>query len=200
MEFHEKLQELRKNRSLTQEELAEALFVSRTTISKWESGRGYPNIESLKDLSVFFSITVDELLSGEKIISIAEKENKSNINNICNMLIGIIDMFTLMLIALPIYPQHIKGHILSVNLLSYSEIHSSIYKIYWLIYITLIAIGMIKIAVSKLKIERINRVLTKLSIGVSVMAVLLLAITREAYAVVMIFILLLVKITLIYEK
>mgnify|MGYP002508820047 CR=1 FL=1 len=43
-----KIRELRKQRKLSQEELAEALFVSRTAISKWESGRGYPNIESLK--------------------------------------------------------------------------------------------------------------------------------------------------------
>ena len=42
VEFNEKLHELRKSRGLTQEELAEALFVSRTAISKWESGRGYP--------------------------------------------------------------------------------------------------------------------------------------------------------------
>lgn len=40
MELSEKLQELRKEKGLTQEELAEALFVSRTAISKWESGRG----------------------------------------------------------------------------------------------------------------------------------------------------------------
>lgn len=38
MEFNEKLQELRKNKNLTQEQLAEMLFVSRTAISKWESG------------------------------------------------------------------------------------------------------------------------------------------------------------------
>ena len=46
MEFHEKLQELRKQKNLTQEELSEILFVSRTAISKWESGRGYPSIDS----------------------------------------------------------------------------------------------------------------------------------------------------------
>ena len=78
MEFHEKLQELRKSRGLTQEELAEALFVSRTAISKWESGRGYPSIDSLKEISSYFSVSIDDLLSGEHLIFIAEKENKSN--------------------------------------------------------------------------------------------------------------------------
>ena len=72
MEFHEKLQELRKQRGLTQEELAEALYVSRTAISKWESGRGYPNIDSLKEISNFFSVSIDDLLSSEKMLFIAE--------------------------------------------------------------------------------------------------------------------------------
>lgn len=53
MEFHEKLQELRKQKNLTQEELSEILFVSRTAISKWESGRGYPSIDSLKAIAEF---------------------------------------------------------------------------------------------------------------------------------------------------
>ena len=108
MEFNEKLKELRSSRGLTQEELAESLFVSRTAISKWESGRGYPSIDSLKEISSFFSVTIDELLSGEKLLSIAEKENKSNMQNLCSILIGAIDLFHFLLIVLPLYPKSMK--------------------------------------------------------------------------------------------
>ena len=76
MEFNEKLQELRKQKNLTQEELAEILYVSRTAISKWESGRGYPNIDSLKAISKFFSLSLDELLSSDELLTIAEEDNK----------------------------------------------------------------------------------------------------------------------------
>ena len=75
MEFNEKLQELRKQKGLTQEELSEILYVSRTAISKWESGRGYPNIDSLKAISKYFSVSLDELLSCDAILTIAEEEN-----------------------------------------------------------------------------------------------------------------------------
>ena len=98
MEFNEKLQELRKQKGLTQEELSEMLFVSRTAISKWELGRGYPSIDSLKEISKFFSVSIDDLLSGEKLVSIAEKENKSNIRHICDLLFGIVDFMAITLV------------------------------------------------------------------------------------------------------
>ena len=56
MEFGKKLQTLRQSKGLTQEELADLLYVSRAAVSKWESGRGYPNIDSLKAISKLFSI------------------------------------------------------------------------------------------------------------------------------------------------
>ena len=80
MEFNEKLQLLRKQNNMTQEQLAEKLYVSRTAVSKWESGKGYPNIESLKSISRLFSVTIDDLLSGEELISLAADENLANIN------------------------------------------------------------------------------------------------------------------------
>ena len=103
MEFHEKLQELRKSRSLTQEELAEALFVSRTAVSKWESGRGYPGIDSLKKIARFFSVTVDELICPEEIISAAENEKKDFISRYLTLICGVLDCFTALLFFLPLF-------------------------------------------------------------------------------------------------
>ena len=83
----------RKAKGYTQKQLSELLGISDKTISKWECGRGYPSIDLLKEISTFFSVTIDELLSGEKLLSIAEKENKSNMHNLCSILIGTIDLF-----------------------------------------------------------------------------------------------------------
>lgn len=66
-------------------------------------------------------MTIDELLSGEKLLSIAEKENKSNMQNLCSILIGAIDLFHFLLIVLPLYPKSMKEYIASVNLFGYTE-------------------------------------------------------------------------------
>ena len=117
MEFNEKLQQLRTGKNLTQEQLAEQLYVSRTAISKWESGKGYPNIESLKCISKFFSVTIDELLSGEELITLAETENRSNLKKIYSFIYGILDMMAVTFILLPLYGNLVDGYIYSVNLL-----------------------------------------------------------------------------------
>ena len=80
MEFSEKLQELRKNKNLTQEQLAEMLFVSRTAISKWESGRGYPSIDSLKEISNFLQYPLMIYFQGKKSLLLHKRiVNKESI-------------------------------------------------------------------------------------------------------------------------
>ena len=199
MEFHEKLQELRKERGLTQEELAEALFVSRTAISKWESGRGYPSIDSLKEISNFFSISIDDLLSGEKLLTLAEKENKSNIRNMCDLLFGIVDVFSFVLVVLPLYPNPIDGYIFSVNLLAYTDTTTFNRLIYWLLFIALIVVGVVKILLTHFKIEKGQKIITGSSLGLSILAVLFLAMTREAYAITVAFLLLVIKGVLLFK-
>ncbi len=199
MEFNEKLQELRKSRGLTQEELAEALYVSRTAVSKWESGRGYPSIDSLKEISAYFSVTIDDLLSGEKLISIAQKENKNNIRSLCDLLIGIVDLFSVILIVLPLYPDRIDGHIYSVSLFAYTEVTPFIRLLHWGLFITLAVLGIIKILLAEFKADSNHRIITDISMGVSVLCVLFLAMTGEAYAITVAFLLLVIKSVLFFR-
>ncbi|MGN0427280.1 MAG: helix-turn-helix domain-containing protein [Agathobacter sp.] len=193
MEFHEKLQELRKSRGLTQEELAEALYVSRTAISKWESGRGYPSIDSLKEISNYFSVTIDDLLSGEKLLTIAEKENKSNLRNMCDLLFGIVDVLSFTLIILPLYPNPIDGYIYSVNLFAYTETTAFNRLIFWMMFIALIVVGAVKMLLTQFKIEKGQKIMTGSSMVLSILTVLFLAMTREAYAITVAFLLLVIK-------
>lgn len=192
MEFNEKLQELRKNKGLTQEELAEALYVSRTAISKWESGRGYPNIDSLKEISNYFSVSIDDLLSGDKLISIAQNENKSNIRNICGFLFGFIDLCSLMLVVFPLYPNTVDGYVYSVNLFAYSQ--SSIFSvIYWIMFISLTLLGFIKVLMTKVRPDKNYKLLMEISIILNILIVVFLALRREAYAVTITILLLVIK-------
>ena len=105
MEFNEKLQNLRKQKGLTQEDLAEALYVSRTAISKWESGRGYPSIDSLKAIAKYFSVTIDELLSSGEVLNIAEEDNKQKEKHLKSLVFGLLDISALMFFFLPFFGQ-----------------------------------------------------------------------------------------------
>ena len=193
MEFNEKLQGLRKEKGLTQEELAEVLYVSRTAVSKWESGRGYPNIESLKDISKFFSVSIDDLLSGEKLLSIAEKENKSNIRGMCDLLYGIVDLLSFILVALPLYPNTIDGFVYSVNLLNYKEISPVILRVYWIAFVLLFIIGVAEVVLTKSKKEKANKSVTEISLVFNILLVVFLALTGEVYAVVVAFLMMVIK-------
>ena len=66
MNFAEKLKELRKQKGISQEQLAEKIYVSRQAITKWESGNGIPDIENLIAISNLFNESLDSLLSEEK--------------------------------------------------------------------------------------------------------------------------------------
>lgn len=79
MQFNEKLKMLRKEKGFTQESLADKLNVSRQAITKWESGDGIPDIENLKQISILFNTTIDELVKEDKDINLENKKNYSEI-------------------------------------------------------------------------------------------------------------------------
>lgn len=199
MELGEKLQQLRKSRDLTQEELAEALYVSRTAVSKWESGRGYPSIDSLKEISSYFGVSVDALLSGEKLIGLAARENRANLRRLCETLFALTDLMTLLLIVLPLYPKVVEGYVYAVSLPTYAKT-ARYGTVYWALFAALAAAGAVKLALHQCKLLRFRRAVTVCSVVLGIAAVLALALAGETYAVALAFLLLLIKGGLLFKS
>ncbi len=76
MEFNNKLYELRKQKGLSQEELANRLNVSRQTVSKWEVGESTPDMEKLVAISELFDISLDELVLDKAVKKDEASEQK----------------------------------------------------------------------------------------------------------------------------
>ncbi|MDD6193273.1 MAG: helix-turn-helix transcriptional regulator [Lachnospiraceae bacterium] len=65
MEFANQLKKYRTEKNLSQEQLAEEIFVTRQTISNWETEKSYPDVHSLMLLSSLFQVSLDQLLKGD---------------------------------------------------------------------------------------------------------------------------------------
>ena len=102
MEFKDRLKQYRLDNNLTQDELADKLFVSRQAISKYETGRGYPSIDVLTELAKLMGISIDELLTREELVNETQRmtetlhKNKKNtlIMAVCVVLAVIITVTT----------------------------------------------------------------------------------------------------------
>ena len=90
MEFKDRLKALRQRHKLSQAQLAEAIFVSRSAIAKWENGLGYPSEDSLQALIDFFCVPRDHFSTKEPEIVIVEKNRRINRLSVCLIAIGCI--------------------------------------------------------------------------------------------------------------
>ena len=192
MEFNEKLQELRKARSLTQEELAEALYVSRTAISKWESGRGYPSIDSLKEISRFFSVTIDDLICPDEMITVAENDKREFVSKYVSLICCVLDALLAILVFIPAFGNGTDSSG-AVSLFGLTGINPWVKTLF--IVIISIAIlngisGVIIVAFSKPVWNR-HRLVAGLVL--SILAVLVFIATRQPYAGIVCFAFLVIK-------
>ena len=81
MTLADKLKEARKNAGLTQVELAEKLCVSRQAITKWESGKGIPDVDNIKMISKVLNVSIDFLLDDEDILDKAVIKEQINLDD-----------------------------------------------------------------------------------------------------------------------
>ena len=200
MEFNEKLQELRKQKGLTQEELAEQLYVSRTAVSKWESGRGYPGIDSIRAIAAFFSVTVDQLLSSDQVLELACKDGQQKENQFRDRAVGLLDTCMFLLLFLPFFAEKTGDTVQPCSLLML-EAGQAYLKI---LYVAVV-VGTILSGILTLALQGCQRVLwAKCKLGISLafstVAVLLFVISLQPYAAVFAFVLLAIKAFLLIKR
>ena len=200
MEFNEKLQELRKQRGLTQEELAQSLYVSRTAISKWESARGYPNIESLKAIAKFFGVTIDELLSGDELLTIAEEDNRQKGKHFRDLVFGLLDCSIAMFFFLPFFGEKTGGVIQEVSLLSLTEISPWLRTAYFAVVIGIILCGILTLALQNSRLAFWDRSKNQISLLFNAVGTLLFMISLQPYAAAFLFVFLAIKALMLIKK
>lgn len=199
MEFNKKLQELRKERGLTQEELASALYVSRTAISKWESGRGYPSIDSLRSIAAFFSVSLDSLLSSDDVITIAQSDQREKKISLCTLVFGLTDLSYLLLLFLPFFSTRTDGAAVSVNLLSGGTIQEYLKILYFAVIGTVILFGITELALQSVQNTHWTNLKSKISIFLGIISVALFTVSLQPYAAIFAFALLTIKASLLIK-
>ena len=192
MEWNEKLQQLRKHKGITQEELAQALYVSRTAVSKWESGRGYPNIDSLKAIAKYFGITIDELLSGEQLLTIAEADSRQKERRLKNRVFGLLDLSVAMILFLPLFGQKAGAAVQGVSLLALTQIPTYLKVAYFVA-----VLAMVTWAMASFVLQKWNK--GKVSLILNAVAVAIFVISLQPYAATFLLVLLAIKVLLLIK-
>lgn len=191
MEFNEKMQELRKSKGLTQEELAKELFVSRTAVSKWESGRGYPSVDSLKEISRFFRVSVDELICPDEIITAAENEKREAIGRYTALICGLLDVLTVLLMFIPVFGNG-KGSP-AVTPTGLTDATLWIVLVYVAVIGVMVINGICTVIISRFDKPVLKKHMIVTGAALSVLAVFLFIVTRQPYAGIMCFSILIIK-------
>ena len=192
MEFNGKLQDLRKARSLTQEELAEAVFVSRTAVSKWESGRGYPSIDSLKELSRFFHVSIDELIGPDEIAIAAEEDKKSFARRNTALVCGLLDVLVALLLFIPAFGNGAEDPS-AVSLLALSGVSSWAKAAFEAVVGATALCGLCEVVAANLDKPIMGRRFLMAGTVLSIICVAVFIATRQPYAGIVCFALLVTK-------
>ena len=104
MDLGKKIMTMRNEKNLSQEQLAEKLNVTRQTISNWENGKFYPDIDSLVNLSKFFNVSLDVLLSyDDKVLDYLKDSTdivKSNKNILYAVLLNILLIIAFIIVGI----------------------------------------------------------------------------------------------------
>ena len=201
MDFGEKLKALRTERGLTQEQLAARLYVSRTAVSKWETGGGSPNLDSLQAVARLFDVSVDDLLSADDLIVLARDERRSTARSSGMLSFGLLDVLAVVFAFIPLYGVDDGSFVRMANLADYgaSVDFGASFAVMAAAVVSLMFVGAGEILLAAAGSRRAARIVALVGFAVQALAVVLFASTMQPYATTLMFALLLAKVVVGYR-
>ncbi len=201
MDFGEKLKALRTERGLTQEQLAARLYVSRTAVSKWETGGGSPNLDSLQAVARLFDVSVDDLLSADDLIVLARDERRSTARSSGMLSFGLLDVLAVVFAFIPLYGVDDGSFVRMANLADYgaSVDFGASFAVMAAAVVSLMFVGAVEIVLAAAGSRRAARIVALVGFAVQALAVVLFASTMQPYATTLMFVLLLAKVVVGYR-
>ena len=126
VEFGEQLRRAREEKGMTQQSLAEQLYVTRQSVSRWECGDRYPDLLTTKKISEILGVSLDDLLSGKEMEKVVERnpviENKAA-NNIMIALYAMVVISLIIPIVDDLLKLPTKGYILDASFITVAFIY-----------------------------------------------------------------------------
>lgn len=201
MDFGEKLKALRTERGLTQEQLAAKLYVSRTAVSKWETGGGSPNLDSLQVVARLFDVSVDDLLSTDDLIVLARDERRSTARSSGMLSFGLLDVLAVVFAFIPLYGVDDGSLVRMANLADYgaSVDFGASFAVMATAVVSLMFVSAVEIVLAAAGSRRAARIVALVGFAVQALAVVLFASTMQPYATTLMFALLLAKVVVGYR-
>ena len=201
MDFGEKLKALRTERGLTQEQLAAKLYVSRTAVSKWETGGGSPNLDSLQVVARLFDVSVDDLLSTDDLIVLARDERRSTARSSGMLSFGLLDVLAVVFAFIPLYGVDDGSLVRMANLADYGACvdFGASFAAMAAAVVSLMFMGAVEIVLAAVGSRRAARIVALVGFAVQALAVVLFASTMQPYATTLMFALLLAKVVVGYR-
>ena len=177
-------------KGLTQAQLAKELYVSRTAVSKWESGKGYPSIDTLRQIAKLFSVSVDQLLSTDSLP--VPSDNISKKSRLYNTFQGLLDIAAVLLLFLPLFANRSENFVAAATLFN-ASVQPYLKGIYLAMIILSLAMGVLTLSLRNCRKEGLLKMIFPLSLILSATMSIIFTLSTQPYAAIFGFFVLAVK-------
>ena len=163
-------------------------------------GQGIPSIDSLKAIANFFSVSIDELLSGEELLTLAEEDHKQKNRHLLDLVFGLVDLSVLLILFLPLFGQKTDGGVVSVSLIAFCSASPLLQFVYYDFVSSCVIMGVLLLALQNSTHTFWLRSKTKLSLILNIFGVFLFIVSTQVYVAVFLFVLLIIKVSMLLKN